>query len=1202
MKKHKRRILWLTGVAAGLFGPVLVLLLFLPVLVNLELVKQTAFGDLSRAIGGVIESRSIDVSLFPRPSITLRGGRVSLPEKFSGTFSSLSVYPEITSLLRGRIRISAITLQAPGVQARLPADLEKLGGEKISLQVVKEAMAFVTSKVAPLAPGLVVSVEKGSLTLIRQKRPTFWLTEIRGRVGLSGDRLDVQIDCDSNVWKHASLSGWLRPGKFQSEGRLQLAQLRPDLILRNLLPSMEPRVEDSQADVDLSFGNEGAASTHAEVRLDVPKATLRRRQEAITLKKVSLKGSFRQSSGTTSISVTELTSAYPHLTMTGNLTVEPVSPRAGVTLRASAVDVESVRKASLFLAGRLSFVRSIFQILKKGNVPEMSLSSQGRTIDDLATKERIVIRGSIIGGNIFIDKPRLDIEDVTGNALIERGVIEGRNLQGRLGTAKGTKGLFRIDLKRDPEPFHLDVSVDADGADLPAHLRDLVRDETFQRELDLIEEVRGKASGRLVVDRGARGTEVAVEVKAFTLHALYQRFPHPLELSGKFRYDQSTATIAVGDLSAKSGTSFTTQLSGKLNLQKEPHLQIASGPSAITLDEVYPWLSSLAPLRDVFKNVDSAKGVVRLDDMHLEGPLSEPGRWQFQARGSVENLAVAAERLPAPVRVSSGSFKIGPEQLSLSHIKIKSLDSSLTVTGVLNNYLEGLDSADLSLEGEIGAKSALRISDVLKPPKQLRTRSPFSLSQTRLRWKKNGQTSLSGNLEIENRLELSLDVSSEPNDLVIRRLLIRDAQSDASLSLHMKRGELDLAFKGALAGSTLDRLLDNNEFLTGAVRGDLSAHVVLDRPLESVARGTLEGTGLKYPLSDLGPIQVAAFALGAKGNQITLESTVLVLGHQFKATGKASSLADGLVLDGDLSTNGFGLEEVFAAVRDRKGRESLPRLPLRGALRLRSDYVKYGRFTWRPVRATIGFGGETTIIDVTEANLCGIATPVHLEVSPMGLELRAKASVKDQDLRGTLTCLSDYRVADGRFSFDADLSGKGDSEGLASSLTGPLTFEARKGRIYRYGFLGKVFEILSPTGILKIPDLDKEGFSYNSIKAKGDLKEGKITVKEAYMNASAANIAFNGEIDLFGRRIDGVVLVIPFRTIDRIISAIPVVGYLMAERLVALPVAVNGDLTDPKTTPLSPSAVGASLLDTVKRIFRLPLHLIQPLLPSEKKK
>jgi hypothetical protein len=412
---------------------------------------------------------------------------------------------------------------------------------------------------------------------------------------------------------------------------------------------------------------------------------------------------------------------------------------------------------------------------------------------------------------------------------------------------------------------------------------------------------------------------------------------------------------------------------------------------------------------------------------------------------------------------------------------------------------------------------------------------------------------------------------------------------------------LDLAFMGTLTGATLNELLEKNEFLTGWIKGNLSTHIALDKPSESVAQGALEGAGLKFPLADEGPVQIDTFSLNAQESLFTVDSNILFSGHDMRIKGKVDFLSDGFVFDAGLFMNGFDLDEVVTAALSQKGGGAFRDLPVKGTVRLQSEYVKYDRFTWRPVHATIVVDSETTRIQITQADLCGIATPGFLEASPAGLEFRAKPRAKDQDLRETLICLSDNKEINGRFSFDADVSGKGKAEALAGSLNGTMEFDAEKGRIFRYGFLAKIFEVLSPTGILSIPDLGKEGFSYNSVKIRGHLREGKLTIREALMDAPSTNLVFNGEIDLIARKIDAVVLVVPFRTIDRIISAIPLIGYIMAGRLVAIPVAVTGDLDNPKMTPLSPSAVGASLLDMAKRILHLPLKIIQPLLPKEEK-
>lgn len=444
-----------------------------------------------------------------------------------------------------------------------------------------------------------------------------------------------------------------------------------------------------------------------------------------------------------------------------------------------------------------------------------------------------------------------------------------------------------------------------------------------------------------------------------------------------------------------------------------------------------------------------------------------------------------------------------------------------------------------------------------------------------------------------------VDALHEREELMIKQLVIRDAKSDASLSFHQKGREFDLTFNGTLLGATLDELFEKNEFLTGWIKGNLSTRIVLDQPFNSVAQGALQGAGLNYPWSGEGPMQIDTFSLNAKDNLFTIDSNLFVLGHNLRAKGKVDFLLDGFMFDMDLFMNGFDLDQVMAKVRGKKGGEDFWGLPLKGMLRVESEYVKYGRFTWRPVRANIIFGHERISIELTKANLCAIETPGLLVISPKGLELSSKPRATNQDLHATLACLSDTKEVSGHFSFNGDVAGKGDAEALAGSLKGTMEFEAKKGRIDRYGLLSKIFQVLSPMGILRLPDLAKEGFPYYVIKASGNLQDGKITIKEALVDGAATDLVFNGEIDLIDRKIDAVVLVVPFRTIDRIINFIPLVRYVLAGRLVAIPVKVTGDLENPEVTPFSPSAVGAGLLDTVKRIFKLPFKIIQPLLPRE---
>ena len=70
------------------------------------------------------------------------------------------------------------------------------------------------------------------------------------------------------------------------------------------------------------------------------------------------------------------------------------------------------------------------------------------------------------------------------------------------------------------------------------------------------------------------------------------------------------------------------------------------------------------------------------------------------------------------------------------------------------------------------------------------------------------------------------------------------------------------------------------------------------------------------------------------------------------------------------------------------------------------------------------------------------------------------------------------------------------------------------------------------------------------------------------------------------------VLVAPFKTVDRIVKHIPLVGNVLGGNLISIPFRAIGDLSDPDVIPLSPTAVGSGLLGILERTLKLPITII----------
>jgi len=92
-----------------------------------------------------------------------------------------------------------------------------------------------------------------------------------------------------------------------------------------------------------------------------------------------------------------------------------------------------------------------------------------------------------------------------------------------------------------------------------------------------------------------------------------------------------------------------------------------------------------------------------------------------------------------------------------------------------------------------------------------------------------------------------------------------------------------------------------------------------------------------------------------------------------------------------------------------------------------------------------------------------------------------------------------------------------------------------------------------------------------------------------------------GTIDMSRGTIDVTLLAAPMKTVDKVVSRIPILGGVVGGSLLTIPVKVKGPLQDPSVTPLDPSEVGNGLLRVMTRIVKLPVRLLDPFLPGSGK-
>ena len=181
----------------------------------------------------------------------------------------------------------------------------------------------------------------------------------------------------------------------------------------------------------------------------------------------------------------------------------------------------------------------------------------------------------MVGGKIFIPDGQLNLEDVKGDATIANGILQGENIEARMGNSFGGQGKIAIALTEDTAPFHIEGLIQADLSQLPPVLARLIENDPFRKELALLKKVEGSAGGMLIIGEDTRDMNVKVMASEIRLNADYQRIPYPVIISdGSLILDGNR--IALTNFNASVGKSNFTQLSSKSGWAKSPLLEVSS--------------------------------------------------------------------------------------------------------------------------------------------------------------------------------------------------------------------------------------------------------------------------------------------------------------------------------------------------------------------------------------------------------------------------------------------------------------------------------------------------------------------------------------------------------------------------------------------------------------------------------------------------
>jgi hypothetical protein len=1221
--------------ALGLLAAVfLALLVLTPIEIRSEAVRNFIETKLADALGGRFSYERLRVSLFPRPCASVLGIAFAKDPNLAVTAAEVTVCPQLLPLLKGELRPGPIRAHAPDIRFSGPLLPAGAGASE-------EAIAPRVAQALALLPETDVDIIDGRMTLTDTSGQMVTLQGVQADVRRHGQELTARLRCESNLWKQLSVKAQIMVDELTGAIELDVADFQPAGLLSAMFPDSAFKLLESRADLSLALKPEGAGRIRARLTGQVPSLRLAYHHREADLSIEAITAELDAAPGRLAVSIPTLVTRRPHAAVSLDVVHDDsATPRIVIDLKGSVDDVASGREAALVFLSDVAEARDVFDVVRGGKIPWITVSARGESLEELGRLENILIRGQMEQGRIFIPVVELDLDDVYGDVVIAGGILEGSHLRAHYRGTRGENGTLRLGLAPADPVIELDISMHADLAPLPAILTRVIPEGSFRSELGRIEAFTGTANGRLQLNGRLDNVGVRVDAADIDAAAQYQRLPLPLTFTGgRFLYDGPS--IEIRDLDVRVGNSTLTQLSSRLKLDADLPLTASSPAAAVELADLLRLFGDYPPLA----SLTSLEGTAGFQGWELAGSAANPQTWEIRSSGIVRTLNLTSELLPGPVRVDQAPFvwegrNIRTQGWTLaiggSRMDVTSAGLDWTVAPLLDLAASRVDASvedllwflssrpDLAahlepfapLSGTAtlhdtqsrvafppGAGARVDISASLDSAQitSRRVPEPMRLDSGRLRWQ-------GSSLEV-NDLNLALGTSG------VRRLSLAadwgagDRYEIRADTAAIECGEVYpwLALLPGLRGlrEDISGVQGNIEVagfgLSGRISDSANWNLHADSRLNHMVITT---TFLEEPIRiRLGKLKAEETASATSGGTVLrVEDLQTSTGsNRVMASGNIRLAPEDIVLDLTLTAESIDWNEIQSLSDRLSRRRPTESRPVKGRIGLHTEAFKIGRYDFHPLVAEAVLTPGGTTVSIERADVCGIVLIGRLTFASGRLNAFIVPVADNTLLDHTLTCLSEEKaMASGRFNLDGALQVNAPPAEFLKALTGNLEVISEDGRFLRSNLFAKILGLINITEIYRgtVPDLTGEGLEYKRMKLSGEFRDGKLIVNGWTFNGPSLWMGARGEIDLIDNTLQLFVLVSPFKTVDRIINAIPGLRWVLGGRLVAIPMEARGDLSDPEVIPLAPSAVAQSILDMLGRTLRLPLHIIQPLIPG----
>ena len=1159
-----------------------------------------------------LELKEVHWRWFPVPHLEISDISIST-DKFSAHIKRADINPAVFNTLNGNPGIDNITCLHPSLRIKsLTASEEGLSLPDIPVKFIIREGVFSTS-----------SMQCGHGLECRAKVNLF--SHINGSITVRHDRVGGDVSFSSDYADQLRISGSFMPESGTYTMRLKVEKGRFENIFKELSGYQSHKFALSSFNLEMQAGGKIHGDFQAAVQAESPCMFDRSAGLSPLISCGAVKLDAERRGKDLFVNIREFDSMAPEFSLAGHVSAHSLFSKErikwDIDLAARDIDLSAVREKLLAVFGDNENVKEVCDIVRGGRAPEAGYSFHGYT-DDFQHISSMLITAVAENVPVMIPDINLFLSSASGRIRIEDGVLHGWDMDGIIEKSTASNGRITVGIDDDAYQLVVDFDIDADLPELYEILGRIVPDQDFQDELAEIHDVTGNARGHLYLGDDFRDFHVDVDIDDVKGALFYTRLNIPVRLDG------GGLEIRVGEESVKwkdirgvAGNSRVLSSSGSVNWKDAAGLDIKEMQAEVDTEQLFNLLMGYPMFHERLASFLSLmSGPLYLDEFSLKGAVGQSESFHLSFDGRLDGMRVVSPLLPGRVVAKTGRIKGDEQHLELKDINMTFAKDHAVISADLRHRWFSDFKGMIELSTEIDALLSGWIKKHNWIPDTFYPAVPCYADRLKIEIE-DEKEAVSGRIFFPDRkspYSVFFSMMKSEDLFDVDRLELHGPWSDASFSCAYKGGKTGFFradYKGLLSADTLDRLLEDNRFINGTIRGDLSLSAAYGRDI--TCTGDLKIDDLRIPWVNGTSMSVNRLNIDANGTDLNIKRLqVENMGETVDLKGRAHFTPGAVGLDvnatadnlhytygegsysGTLSGGYHGPKhgdnttipenfKLFGMKLFGKGQMHLKKFVYNIPVSVldKSAANEVDSYILSDIKGYGEINMDGTMSgNVTNTSMCGFDMRISFHGEDGNSTLIVTGNTEHEIMFDSLMpCLNlSEKLIEGPLKLDVRMVRKN-----GHWLDGRIRFDAHDGRLLRMKLLSKILSVVNMLDLFTPSgwkDLTANGLAFEELTSESHIENDTIVIDKLILDGSGINIFGSGSIMMDPPVYDIVLGISPLKTVDTILTNVPLFGKALGGKqgsFVVIPVALKGPVSDPEIKSMPADTVTG----VMKRIF-----------------